>query len=58
MPNRQTCDYWRMRRYMVGKETVLCEVRVFLFRVERQLDDWPEKRERETKWFEAKKPQV
>ena len=30
-----------------------CEVRVFLFRVERQLADWPEKAEREAKWFEA-----
>jgi 8-oxo-dGTP pyrophosphatase MutT (NUDIX family) len=39
---------------LVGDETVLCEVQVFLLRVERQLDDWPEKRERETKWFEAK----
>ena len=25
---------------------------VFLFLVERQLDDWPEKAERETRWFE------
>ena len=31
----------------------LCQVRVFSFRVERQLDDWPEKLLRETKWFEA-----
>ena len=37
----------------VGKEAILCQVRVFLFRVERQLDDWPEKGQRETKWFEA-----
>jgi 8-oxo-dGTP pyrophosphatase MutT (NUDIX family) len=37
----------------IGEEVVLCQVRVFLFQVERQLDDWPEKRERETKWFEA-----
>jgi 8-oxo-dGTP pyrophosphatase MutT (NUDIX family) len=29
-----------------------CEVTVFLFLVERQLDDWPEKAERETRWFE------
>ena len=29
-------------------------MRVFLFRVERQLDDWPEKGERESKWFDAK----
>ena len=32
---------------------VLCRVRVFLFRVERQLEDWPEKNRRETKWFDA-----
>ena len=31
---------------------ILCEVTVFLFLVERQLDDWPEKAERETRWFE------
>ena len=31
---------------------ILCEVMVFLFLVERQLDDWPEKTERETRWFE------
>ena len=38
---------------LIGKEVVLCQVRVFLFQVERQLDDWPEKGERETQWFEA-----
>jgi len=32
--------------------SALCEVMVFLFLVERQLDDWPEKAERETRWFE------
>jgi hypothetical protein len=32
---------------------VLCQVRVFLFRVERHLDNWPEKNERETKRFDA-----
>lgn len=30
---------------------VLCEVMVFLFHVERQLEDWPERTERETRWF-------
>jgi 8-oxo-dGTP pyrophosphatase MutT (NUDIX family) len=29
-------------------ESRLCQVRVFSFRVERQLDDWPEKQQRET----------
>jgi 8-oxo-dGTP pyrophosphatase MutT (NUDIX family) len=37
----------------LAKGAVLCQVRVFSFRVERQLDDWPEKNERETKWFDA-----
>ncbi|HEY4174853.1 MAG TPA: NUDIX hydrolase [Rhodopila sp.] len=31
----------------------LCQVWVFLFRVERQLDEWPEKEQRETQWFDA-----
>jgi 8-oxo-dGTP pyrophosphatase MutT (NUDIX family) len=35
------------------RESRLCQVRVFSFRVERQLDDWPEKQQRETKWFDA-----
>jgi 8-oxo-dGTP pyrophosphatase MutT (NUDIX family) len=35
------------------KNDRLCQVRVFSFRVERQLDDWPEKPQRETRWFDA-----
>jgi 8-oxo-dGTP pyrophosphatase MutT (NUDIX family) len=35
------------------KGDAICQVRVFLFRVERQLDEWPEKGQRETKWFDA-----
>lgn len=35
------------------KREILCQVQVFLFRVERQLGDWPEKAQRETKWFDA-----
>ena len=33
--------------------TILCEVRVYLFRVEQQLEVWPEMGQRETKWFDA-----
>ena len=32
--------------------TQLCEVEVFPLRVERQHEDWPEKRERETRWVD------
>ena len=35
------------------KKAILCEVWVFLFRVEQQLDDWPEKGTRDIKWFDA-----
>ena len=31
---------------------LLCEVRVYLLRVEQQLEDWPEKGQRETQWFD------
>jgi 8-oxo-dGTP pyrophosphatase MutT (NUDIX family) len=34
---------------------VLCEVRVYLLRVEKQLEDWPEKQQRVTAWFDASK---
>src|SRR5215475_7570720 len=37
----------------LGRRAILCEVRVFLFRVERQLDQWPEQGSRETRWFGA-----
>jgi 8-oxo-dGTP pyrophosphatase MutT (NUDIX family) len=34
---------------------ILCEVQVYLLRVEQQLDDWPEKGQRLTAWFAATK---
>ena len=37
----------------LAKKAIICEVRVFLFRVERELDDWPEKGQRQGKWFDA-----
>jgi ADP-ribose pyrophosphatase YjhB (NUDIX family) len=37
----------------LAKKEILCEVRVFLFRVGRQLDHWPEEHARETRWFDA-----
>jgi 8-oxo-dGTP pyrophosphatase MutT (NUDIX family) len=33
------------------RQEMLCEVLVFLFRVHGQLEDWPEKEQRETRWF-------
>jgi 8-oxo-dGTP pyrophosphatase MutT (NUDIX family) len=34
---------------------LLCEVRVFLFRVDQQLDEWPEKGQRESRWLDPAK---
>jgi 8-oxo-dGTP pyrophosphatase MutT (NUDIX family) len=39
-------------KQLSAQDEILCEVSVFLFLVERQLDDWPEKAQRETRWFE------
>jgi 8-oxo-dGTP pyrophosphatase MutT (NUDIX family) len=34
-------------------EQLLCEVHVFLLRVSQQLEDWPEKSERESRWVDV-----
>jgi 8-oxo-dGTP pyrophosphatase MutT (NUDIX family) len=34
---------------------LLCEVRVFLFKVDHQLDEWPEKAQRECLWTEPER---
>jgi 8-oxo-dGTP pyrophosphatase MutT (NUDIX family) len=38
----------------LNHRSVLCEVKVFALQIERQLDEWPEKAQRETKWFDAR----
>ncbi len=35
-----------------AKEPLLCQVHVYLMWVDQQLTDWPEKHERQTRWFE------
>ena len=37
----------------LAKGAVPCEVQVFLFYVERQISDWPEKHQRVTQWFDV-----
>ena len=37
----------------LGTNGLLCEVQVFSFWVNKQLDDWPEKNQRERRWFEV-----
>jgi len=44
------CYYYEKR---LAHVVVPCKVRVFLFQVERQLNDWAEKDQRATQWFDA-----
>jgi hypothetical protein len=42
---------WPMKA-IVQDRSFLCEVKVYLFWVEQQLTDWPEKDQRQTQWFD------
>ena len=42
---------YRYLKRLRGEKSVPIEVTVFPLAVERQLDDWPEKGQRETRWF-------
>ena len=50
---RRPLGSFHYEKRLPKKQTVICEVRVYLFRVEQQLDDWPERTERERKWFDV-----
>ena len=39
-------------------EQFLCEVHVFLLRVKGQLEEWPEKGQREAEWFDLKAARI
>jgi len=43
-------SYVYLKRLPRGR-ALPCDVDVFLLRVERMLDDWPERRQRERRWF-------
>ena len=45
---------YRYEKQRNSRKSTLCEVTVFLFAVERQLRKWPEKSQRETRWFALK----
>ncbi len=46
----QPVGCYRYEKRLNARKAV-CEVAVFLFAVERQLQKWPEKAERQTRWF-------
>lgn len=43
--------YYSYEKHLKGGRTVRCTVGVFPFWVERQLENWPERGQRETRWF-------
>jgi 8-oxo-dGTP pyrophosphatase MutT (NUDIX family) len=45
---------YRYEKQKNSRKSTLCEVVVFLFAVERQLRKWPEKSQRQTRWFDLK----
>jgi 8-oxo-dGTP pyrophosphatase MutT (NUDIX family) len=48
---REPIGSYRYAKRRWNGRTVQCEVDVFPLAVERQLEDWPERAERETEWF-------
>ncbi|MFC0407807.1 NUDIX hydrolase [Roseomonas elaeocarpi] len=48
--DRSIGSYHYNKRLRSGRE-IPCDVAVFPLRVERQVKNWPERRERETRWF-------
>jgi 8-oxo-dGTP pyrophosphatase MutT (NUDIX family) len=43
--------FYRYEKRRASRKAAIHEVSVFLFAVERQIRKWPEKSERETRWF-------
>jgi 8-oxo-dGTP pyrophosphatase MutT (NUDIX family) len=48
---REPLATYRYAKRLGGKKTVPCKVTVFPLAVDRQLEDWPEKAQREARWF-------
>jgi 8-oxo-dGTP pyrophosphatase MutT (NUDIX family) len=42
---------YRYAKRLTAKKAVPCVVEVYLLEVERELDDWPERRQRERRWL-------
>jgi 8-oxo-dGTP pyrophosphatase MutT (NUDIX family) len=52
--SKQPVGSYHYTKVLSPQRQVLCEVLVFPFQVEYQLEDWPEKHQRETRWFEPR----
>ncbi len=44
---------YHYQKQLIPGEQLLCEVHVFLLSVSQQLEDWPEKCQRETRWVDV-----
>lgn len=42
---------YRYEKRLAADDAIACKVRIFPLEVERQLDDWPEKGERDLRWL-------
>lgn len=49
--SKRPAGRYNYEKQLSPDQSILCEVTVYLFQVERQLDDWPEKAQRATQWF-------
>jgi 8-oxo-dGTP pyrophosphatase MutT (NUDIX family) len=47
----QPFGFYRYEKQRNSRRATICEVSVFLLEVERQLRKWPERSQRETRWF-------
>jgi 8-oxo-dGTP pyrophosphatase MutT (NUDIX family) len=54
MVSKQPVGSYHYTKVLSPQQQVVCEVLVFLFRVECQLEDWPEQSRCETRWFEPR----
>ena len=48
---QQPIGSYRYDKLLRGGKSMLCEVGVYAMWVEQQLPDWPERKQRETRWF-------
>jgi 8-oxo-dGTP pyrophosphatase MutT (NUDIX family) len=53
MIGKQPAGSFHYAKELASGESILCQVKVFLLLVEQQVDDWPEREQRETRWFGA-----
>ena len=54
MVSKRPIGSYRYQKRLSPSVSVPCTVKVFLFAVEQQFDDWPEQAERDKQWFDPR----